>query len=227
MASWSPSPITTVPAIGSTSMAFRIASTAAMSAAVSSPRPMSRAEPRAAEVPALVRRLDVQEEEVALGERPEPVLGLRPEVRVEVAGRAGHRDAVQAGEHAETVHEVDGGDDGAVDAEPLAQRREPRPLALSPEPDRGGRALAAYPPLLTARVLGEERSRALDQIAQHVRARPVGKGAADRLVGQVVRRRRPHPALALPPDEEMPIGEPGMQLETVAPEGGSEVGDDR
>jgi hypothetical protein len=40
MASCGPSPIATVPSIGMASNAFRIASMAAMSAAVSSPRPM-------------------------------------------------------------------------------------------------------------------------------------------------------------------------------------------
>src|SRR6266581_4870884 len=48
MASCGPSPITTVPSIAIASNARRIASIAAMSAAVSSPRPMKRAEASAA-----------------------------------------------------------------------------------------------------------------------------------------------------------------------------------
>src|SRR5690348_10362668 len=94
---------------------------------------------------ALVGRLDVQEEEVVIVERAEPVLGLAAEVRVEVAGRARHADATKAGKDTEPVHEIHGGDDRAVEAVALAQRRHLRALALPPEPDRRRHALATLP----------------------------------------------------------------------------------
>src|SRR5712692_2558679 len=56
---------------------------------------------RVAHVAALVGRLDVEEEEVALLEGTQPVLGLTAEVRVEEAGGARDGDPGEAGEHAE------------------------------------------------------------------------------------------------------------------------------
>ena len=59
-------------------------------------------------VAGLVGGLDVEEEEVAVRERRERRVALRGVVVVEAGGRAGHVDDLDAGEHAEAAHEVDG-----------------------------------------------------------------------------------------------------------------------
>src|SRR2546430_1563534 len=127
MASSAPSPITTVPSIAIASKALRMASIAATSAPISSPRPMSRAEASAAASrlrvldglelllrvacgAALGGRLDGQEEKVALGQRAQPVLGFAAEVRVGEAGGARHRDLLEPRQHAEAVFQEEGGD---------------------------------------------------------------------------------------------------------------------
>src|SRR5437762_597698 len=174
--------------------------------------------PRVARVAALVGRLDGQEEELALREGAQPVLGLAAEVRVEETGSARHGDLLEPRQHAEAVHQVDGGDDRALDAEALAQRRQPRALALPPEPDRGRRALAARRARLAEGMLGQEAARALHQVAEHLGPGAVGEVPRHRLVGEVVRRRGAHAALAAAPHEEVAVADAGVELEAVAAE---------
>src|SRR5262249_49615852 len=98
--------------------------------------------PGFAHVPALVGGLHWQEEEVPRLEGAKAVLRLAAEVRIEEAGGAGDRDPLEPREDAEPVHEIDGGDDRAVDAEALVEPRDRGTLPLPPEPDRGGGPLA-------------------------------------------------------------------------------------
>src|SRR5262249_41769024 len=157
---------------------------------------------RIAHVAALVGRLHVQEEEVAGLEGAKPVLRLAAEVRVEEAGGPGDGDALEPRQHAETVHQIDRGDDRAVDAEALAERRDRGPLPLPPEPDRVRRPLAPREPRPADRVLREQATGAVHQARQHARALPLGEGPADRLVGEGVRRGGAHAVLATAPDQE-------------------------
>ena len=68
-------------------------------------------------VAGFVGGLDVQEEEVAVGERRERGVALRDVVVVEAGGRAGDVEHLDAREHAEAAHEVDGR------RQPAARRR--------------------------------------------------------------------------------------------------------
>src|SRR5205809_7144514 len=181
---------------------------------------------RVAHVAALVGRLDVQEEELALLEGAQPVLGLAAEVRVEETGGARHGDLLEPRQHAEAVHQVDGGDDRALDAEALAQRRQPRALALPPGPDRGRRALAARRARLAEGMPGPEAPRAFHQVAEHLGPGAVGEVPRHRLAGAVVRRRGAHAALAAAPHEEVAVADAGVELEAVAAERAIHVADD-
>ena len=58
-------------------------------------------------VPGFVGCLDVQHEQVAIVERVDARMRLRGVVVVEAGGRAGNVDDLDAGEHAEALHEID------------------------------------------------------------------------------------------------------------------------
>ena len=96
----------------------------------------------------LVRRLDVDAHEVERAERLDRVLPLGRVVGVEVAGRAGHVDAVPAEQHADAADQIDRGDDRPVVAVHLAERLHPRRLALAPQPDLRRRLLPLGDPAL-------------------------------------------------------------------------------
>ncbi len=83
-------------------------------------------------VTGLVGGLDVQQEEVAVGERLERGVALRGVVVVEAGGRAGNVDDLDAGEHAEPAHEVDRRRQAALDA--VARRRSPGAAVGRPGP---------------------------------------------------------------------------------------------
>src|SRR5207249_923720 len=63
-----------------------------------------------------------------------------------------------------------------------------------------------------------EAARALHQVAEHVGPRPVREVSRHRLVGEVVRWRGAHAALAAAPHEEVAVAEAGMELEAGAAE---------
>src|SRR6185369_17263672 len=89
IASSAPSPMTTVPSMAITPNAFFMASIAAMSAAVSSPRPMKRAEASAA---ASVTRTSSIARLRSIADSP----GSAPEETVEQRVRLGNEDALLA-----------------------------------------------------------------------------------------------------------------------------------
>ena len=72
-------------------------------------------------VSGLVRRLDVDEDEVEVLEGGERGARLGGVVGVEVAGGAGHVEHLHAGAAADAAHEVDGGDDGAAQSALLGE----------------------------------------------------------------------------------------------------------
>ena len=89
-------------------------------------------------VAGFVGGLDVQEEEVAIGERRERGVALRDVVVVEPGGGAGHVEHLDAREHAETAHEIDRRRQPAVDTVTGGEVGQLRTRALAPEPDLRG-----------------------------------------------------------------------------------------
>ena len=89
-------------------------------------------------VAGFVGGLDVQEEEVAVGERRERGVALRDVVVVEPGGRARDVEHLDARQHAEPAHQVDRRRQPTGHAVPLRELGQLRARALAPEPDLGG-----------------------------------------------------------------------------------------
>src|SRR6185437_3858067 len=93
-------------------------------------------------VRSFIRRFDVNADQVERSERFDSKAPLGDVIGIEVAGGAGHVNAMPADEDADAAHEIDGGDDGAARAVCLAERADSRGLALPPEPHLRRRFLA-------------------------------------------------------------------------------------
>src|SRR4051812_22425557 len=90
-------------------------------------------------VSGLIRRLDVNVNEIFVLKRFQRMLGLARVVGVVVTGGTGNGNDIQSNEPSDAVDKIDGGDDRSRQAELVLERRQIRPLALPPKPDGVGR----------------------------------------------------------------------------------------
>src|SRR2546423_463241 len=78
----------------------------------------------------LVRRLNVDADEIVRLQRLDAVTALRGVVGVEVTGRPRHVDALPAQQDADAAHQIDGAEDRPALAVDLRERPQTRRLAL-------------------------------------------------------------------------------------------------
>src|SRR5271156_3111609 len=112
-----------------------------------------------AHVTGFVRRLDMQQQEVARLERFEAVAPLGGIVGIEKTGGAGNLNQVEISEPSQAVDEIDCRYDRAVDAEAFLQSRHRGPRALPPKPYRRGLGFAGGASRLVYRMLAQNRRR--------------------------------------------------------------------
>ena len=184
---------------------------------------------RLALVRRLVRRLDVDADEVVVRQGGDGVPALGGVVGVEVAGGAGHVDALPAEQHADAAHQIDRADDGPALAVLPGERLQRRRLALAPQPDLRRRSLALRRAGLVDGVFRQDGPTAFHEVAQQVTPRPLRQMVGDRLVRDVVRRLRlrvggERRGFFRSENENIAVADAGMEFQSAAWDGAAERG---
>src|SRR6185295_17760793 len=108
-------------------------------------------------VTGLVRRFDMDEDQIIFLQRAHAIFALTDVIGIEKSGDTRHIDALEPGVNAQTMDNIYGGNDAAFDAETLRQRRQLRRFPLPPEPNGRGLPVPLLPALFIHRMSRENR----------------------------------------------------------------------